>query len=276
MVRGGHRPRGGCARHLGGAYDQGTYVEDGSSITLDGGWGEGGWIAFFDASGVALEGDFAEFRNDDHFAVECAGDGATLTSDDGTTIALQRDPPASGRTSTTTTAREALSTSSTAPTTRDRATGCAHGQPVPGQIPDGLWRGNITGFDGATVADSTELRFDLVCVYGGEAQEEQLGLWQSDHPGETPTTAPDGLVVNDNPREWSVPLADGFVLMAAEWADVFTFDDATEEFVLGRACVVPDGAQLLDSTDQAGVTSSWVQILDGEAQWAVELCTPTS
>ena len=158
----------------------------------------------------------------------------------------------------------------------DLATGCAHGQPVPEQIPDGLWRGNITGFDGATVADSTELRFDLVCVYGGEAQEEQLGLWQSDHPSETPTTAPDGLVVNDNPRERSVPLADGFVLMAAEWADAFTFDDATEEFVLGRACVVPDGAQPLDSTDQAGVTSSWVQILDGEAQWAVELCTPTS
>ncbi len=76
---------------LGGAYDQGTYVEDGSSITLDGGWGEGGWIAFFDASGAALEGDFAQFRNDDHFAVECAGDGATLTSDGGTAIALQRD-----------------------------------------------------------------------------------------------------------------------------------------------------------------------------------------
>jgi hypothetical protein len=64
--------------------------------------------------------------------------------------------------------------------------------------------------------------------------------------------------------------------MAAEWADAFTFDDATEEFVLGRACVVPDGAQPLDRTDQTEVTSSWVQIFDGEAQWAVELCTPTS
>ena len=261
---------------LGGAYDQGPYLEDRSSITLDGGWGEGGSIAFFDASGAALEGDFAQFRNDDHFAVECAGDRATLTSDGGTTIALQRDTTGFGPyVDDYYGPRGAINVVDSTDDT-DLATGCAHGQPVPEQIPDGLWRGNITGFDGATVADSTELRFDLVCVYGGEAQEEQLGLWQSDHPSETPTTAPDGLVVNDNPRERSVPLADGFVLMAAEWADAFTFDDATEEFVLGRACVVPDGAQPLDSTDQAGVTSSWVQILDGEAQWAVELCTPTS
>jgi hypothetical protein len=40
--------------------------------------------------------------------------------------------------------------------------------------------------------------------------------------------------------------------------------------------VVPDGAQPLDRTDQAGAISSSVQIFDGEAQWAVELCTPTS
>ena len=261
---------------LGGAYDQGTYVEDGSSITLDGGWGEGGWIAFFDVSGAALEGDFAQFRNDDHFAVECAGDGATLTSDGGTAIALQRDRTGFGPYVDDYYGRRGGN--NVVVTTDDLGfvTGCAHGQPVPEQTPDGLWRGNITGFDGATVADSTELQFDLVCVYTGEAQEEQLALWQSDHPGETPTTAPDGLILNDNPLERLVPLADGFVLMAADWADAFTFDSATEEFVLGRACVVPDGAQPLDSTDQAGVTSSWVQILDGEAQWAVELCTPTS
>ena len=120
---------------LGGAYDQGPYLEDRSSITLDGGWGEGGWIAFFDASGAALEGDFAQFRNDDHFAVECAGDRATLTSDGGTTIALQRDPLASGRTSTTTTAREALSTSSTAPTTRISPPAAPTGSRFPNRSP---------------------------------------------------------------------------------------------------------------------------------------------
>lgn len=261
---------------LGGAYDQGTYVEEGSSITLDGGWGEGGWIAFFNASGAALEGNFAQFRNDDHFAVECAGNGATLTSNDGTTIELRRDNTGFGPYVDDYYGRRGGNNVVVTTDELGFVTGCAHGQPVPEQIPDGLWRGNITGFDGATVADSTELQFDLVCVYAGEAQEEQLAQWQSDHPGETPTTAPDGLVVNDNPLERLVPLADGFVLMAAEWADAVTLDDSTEEFALGRACLVPDGAQPLDRTDQAAVTSSWVQILDGEAQWAVELCTPTS
>ena len=120
---------------LGGAYDQGPYVEDGSSITLDGGSGEGGWIAFFDASGVALEGDFAEFRNDDHFAVECAGDRVTLTSDDGTTIALQRDRTGVGPyVDDYYGPRGAINVVDSTDDT-DRANGCAHGQPVPDRSP---------------------------------------------------------------------------------------------------------------------------------------------
>jgi hypothetical protein len=113
-------------------------------------------------------------------------------------------------------------------------------------------------------------------VYGGEAQHEQLAQWQSDHPGATPSTAPDGLVLNNNPLERAVPLADEFVLMAGEWAESVSLDYATGEPVVGRACVVPDGAPPLDRTDQTGVISTWVYIVDGEALWAIELCAPTS
>jgi hypothetical protein len=53
-------------------------------------------------------------------------------------------------------------------------------------------------------------------------------------------------------------------------------DSSTGEPVVGRACVVPDGRPPLDSTEQTGVFSTWVHIVDGEALWAVELCAPTS
>lgn len=203
----------------------------------------------------------------DEFDVACEGDAATLTTAAGDVVTLARNTSgfASDWPDYYGLPGENLIAGEPSP---DLVTGCDGGAPVPDVIPDGIWRGNIAGFDGATVRESSALDLDLVCVYAVQATiDEKLAAFEAANPGVAAPLGPDGFIENTNDRTRTVPLADGFRLMDGTWTDGVSPDGE-----LLAQCAVVDAAAPVDATDQSAVDSTWVEIRDGEARWAVNLC----
>jgi hypothetical protein len=127
--------------------------------------------------------------------------------------------------------------------------GCGGDGSVGDVIPDGYWRGFVRAFG----PDS--LHFDLVCVYGDDVDPELVSRWIAAHPGEPEPWAPDGFIVNNNPRVRVVPLGDTF------------FAHGTQFGADGVSCPF---AQPQVPFDQG--RDAWLRIVDGRAQWVVSSC----
>jgi hypothetical protein len=122
-----------------------------------------------------------------------------------------------------------------------RGTGCGGDGSIGEVIPDGYWRGFVRSWDGATLAQSSSLQFDLICIYLGQVGDD-LSF--------------DGWLVNNNDRTRTVPIAPGFVAHGT----TFVGDEVSAPFNQPDVPFAP--------TDQA-----WIRIIDGAAVWAVSAPT---
>jgi hypothetical protein len=140
-------------------------------------------------------------------------------------------------------------------------TGCGGDNSVGDVIPDGIWRGHIASFDGASVFESTSLQFNLICVYVGATGDRLRAEWQAANPGQEQFGFPDGFMVDNNPRTRAVPLSLDFVMAGA----IVT--------TLQRCAIPANPAHTGDlQSDMYLATDAWLVIQGGEAITAVTSC----
>jgi hypothetical protein len=140
-------------------------------------------------------------------------------------------------------------------------TACGGNGSIGDTIPDGIWRGYVTSFDGPTVYESTSLQFNLICVYVGAEGDRLRSEWQTTHPGEQQYGFPDGFMVDNNPRTRTVPLSIDFVMAGAV---VTTLNQ----------CAVPAVPAFVGDRpqDMYLTTDSWLVIQGGQAVTVVTSC----
>jgi hypothetical protein len=128
-----------------------------------------------------------------------------------------------------------------------RGTGCGGDGSVGDVIPDGYWRGFVRSWDGPTLAQSTAMQFDLICVYIGDAAAQLV----ADGVGMGQIWWPDGWPVNNNDRTRRVPIAAGF-------------------FAHGTAFGAEGGVPFAQpDVPFDAANSAWIRIVNGAAVWAV-------
>lgn len=140
-----------------------------------------------------------------------------------------------------------------------RGSGCGVEQFIGNKLPDGLWRGFVRSFDGLWVDGSTSLKFDIACVYYGDAALLMRQRWIGENPGEQPMEVRDGFMVNDNDRVRMVPLASGFVQADAVAA-------------ANGGCIPPDPLPPSGSTAVYRLLDSWLLVEAGEAGEVLTSC----
>lgn len=151
-----------------------------------------------------------------------------------------------------------------------RGSGCGADDSIGDVVPDGLWRGSIASFDGATIAESTSFEFDLWCAYYGDAAEQQADQWIAENGEDAvpPWTGDDELVINNNPQTRTVPIsAEGFVARPAVWTPV---SQSADGGTMNR-CVSGNGAEPLEVDAVVG-SDTWIYIEDGAATQLTRSC----
>lgn len=148
-------------------------------------------------------------------------------------------------------------------------TGCGGDGSIGPVIPDGLWRGMVTSFNGPTVWDSTSLEFDLWCLYRGDAAEQRAADWIAEHGDDDygPPWLGDEFIVNNNPRTRTVTFPFAPFTAAAVWMPVA----ADAEGYLSQRCVAGYGAPPLEIEDIVG-WEAWLYIEDGVGQQVIRAC----
>lgn len=146
-------------------------------------------------------------------------------------------------------------------------TGCGGNGSIGETIPDGLWRGAVMSFDGATVYDSSSLQFDLWCPYRGEAAERHAADWIAEHGEDDGVPWLDGeFMINNNPRTRTVPI-DYLFTAAGVWMPVAADDDGW----VSQRCVSGYGAPDLELAEIVE-REVWLYIEDGLARSLVRAC----
>lgn len=144
-------------------------------------------------------------------------------------------------------------------------TGCGGNGSIGDVIPDGLWRGNLVSLDGATVAESASLQFDLTCPYVGDAGQQMFDELMAENPdyGSPPWNGHE-FMVNNSERARAVPLADDFVMLPAYWVPVTPLDSGYE-----NRCVSSRSMPGLEPAELPGPEDAWLWIDGGVARQAV-------
>jgi len=140
-------------------------------------------------------------------------------------------------------------------------TGCGGDGSIGETIPDGIWRGYVTSFDGPTSYESTSLQFNLICVYVGASGDRLRSEWEAANPGQEQFGFRDGFMVDNNPRTRTVPLSIDFVMAGGV---VTTLDRCAVPAIPGFVGDQPQNMYL--STD------SWLVIQGGQAVTVVTSC----
>ncbi len=146
-----------------------------------------------------------------------------------------------------------------------RGSGCGATTSIPAVIPDGVWAGQVTQLtsDAGQPTDNADeavsLAYDLWCVYQGE----QAAAIKADPRQHIILDNPAYMVVSNNTRTRTVPLAEGFVVRYAV------------RLVDGR-CIDP-GPAALDVEGDDGrpyvfTAQTWLNIHGGKAVWAFVDC----
>ena len=141
-------------------------------------------------------------------------------------------------------------------------TACGADGSIGDTIPDGIWRGYVTSFDGPTTYESTSLEFNLICVYVGASADRFRSEWEATNPGMQQYGFPDGFMVDNNPRPRTLPLSVDFVMAGA----VLTTLDR---------CAVPAMPAYIGGDRQPDSymgTDAWLVIQGGQAVTVVTSC----
>lgn len=153
-------------------------------------------------------------------------------------------------------------------------TGCGGNGSLGDTIPDGIWFGWIDSLG------PSSLQFDVACIYTGAAAARYYDEYhaspelQADDP--SPYLYGSGLwLINNNDRTRTVPLAPGYVTAVAAIADPTAPHPNWPSAGIDHACVPPIDPTITPayySPEQASWTGAWLQITNGQAQYALLEC----
>lgn len=152
-------------------------------------------------------------------------------------------------------------------------TGCGGNGSLGDTIPDGIWFGWIAGLGPAS------MEFDVACIYIGQSAARLQADYEASPEQQAADPSPyfwGGMwLVNNNDRTRTVPLAPGYVTAVAGVADPAAPDPNWPSAGMDYGCVAPVDPSITPdyyTPEQASWTGAWVQISNGQAQYALLEC----